>query len=182
MPRPGGDADKLGNYYEATWTVDAVIDVFLGKATSITVEAFGGESEGVEFHLETPDKKIQFHSVKRQKRGGDWSVVDLCRAHASPGRSILGDLFNKCRAYNNAQLRFVSATGVNQLRELIERAETPTTLDEFRKAISGAQNLQAAFADRMIPLCSGDEEFAFRSLQALEVVLTDLPKGAHSTC
>ena len=76
MPRPGGEADKLGNQYEAIWTVDAVLDVFLGKAISITVEAFGEESEGVEFHLETPDKKIQFHSVKRQKQGGDWSVAD----------------------------------------------------------------------------------------------------------
>lgn len=69
MPRPGGEADKLGNQYEAIWTVDAVLDVFLGKAMSITVEAFGEESEGVEFHLETLDKKIQFHSVKRQNTG-----------------------------------------------------------------------------------------------------------------
>jgi len=172
MPRPGGDADKLGNHYEMIWTVDAVLDIFLGKATSITVEAFGGESEGVEFHLETPDKTIQFHSVKRQKQGGDWSLTVLGKPNISTGRSILGDLFDKRRTYNNAQLRFVSATGANQLRELSERAETPTTLAEFRAAISGSRDLQDAFADRIVPLCSGDEEFAFRSLQVLEAVLT----------
>ena len=51
MPRPGGEADKIGNQYEGIWTVDCALDVFVGKAASITVEAFGEISEGVEFHL-----------------------------------------------------------------------------------------------------------------------------------
>jgi hypothetical protein len=31
MPRPGGEADKLGNQYEVIRAVDAIFDVFLGK-------------------------------------------------------------------------------------------------------------------------------------------------------
>ena len=54
MPRPGGDADKIGNQYESVWTTDVVIDVFLGRFLSITVEAIGDESEGVEFHRPRP--------------------------------------------------------------------------------------------------------------------------------
>lgn len=171
MPRAGGEADKLGNQYEAVWTVDQALSVFLGQAASMTVEAFGEASEGVEFHLEMPDKTLQFHSLKRQKQGGDWSVVDLCKSDASTGRSILGDLFNKRQTYNDAQLQFVSATGANQLRELSERAQTPTTLADFRTAIGSSALLQAAFSKRIIPLCGDDDEFAFRALKALEVIL-----------
>ena len=135
MPRSAGEADKLGNQYEAIWTVDAVLDVFLGKFKAITVEAFGDESKGVEFHLQAPSNTLQFHSVKRQKQGRDWSIADLCRKNATTGRSILGDLFEKRRTYPDAELRFVSGTGANELRELCERAETPTNVADFRRII-----------------------------------------------
>lgn len=158
MHRSGGEADKLGNQYEAVWTVDAVVDVFLGTFRAITVEAFGGESQGVEFHLVTLDNKLQFHSVKRQKQGGDWSVKELCRKNANAGRSILGDLFEKRRTYPDAELRFVSATGANELRELSERAEKPADITEFRKALS--PKLQSEFDQRIVPLCGDDEAFA----------------------
>src|SRR5262245_50220215 len=125
MPRAGGEADKLGNHFEAVWIVNAVLDVFLGKYQAITVEGLGEQSEGVEFHLDRLDGRLEFHSVKRQKQGGDWSVADLCRKDASTGRSILGDLFAKRATYSNAEIRFVSATGANKLRELAERAEAP---------------------------------------------------------
>jgi hypothetical protein len=36
MPRSGGESEQLGNQFEAVWTVDAVIDVFLGAFKSIT--------------------------------------------------------------------------------------------------------------------------------------------------
>ena len=171
MPRSGGEADKLGNQYEAIWTVDVVIDVFRGAFKSITVEAFGDESKGVEFHLETPNNTLQFHSVKRQKQGSDWSVADLCRQDASTERSILGDLFEKRRTYPGAEMRFVSATGANELRELSERAETPANVSEFRQALS--PELQIKFDQRIVPLCRGDEEFAFSALKSLEVI----PRG-----
>lgn len=114
MPRAAGDADKLGNHYEAIWTVDAILDVFFGKAHSITVESLGDGSEGVEFHLEGNETQVEFHSVKRQKQGGDWSIADLCRQDTKTGRSILADLFNKRRAYGNAKLKFISATITSQ--------------------------------------------------------------------
>ncbi len=169
MPRPGGEADKLGNQFEAVWTVDAAIDVFEGRFRSITVEAFGDESVGVEFHLEANDGVFQFHSVKRQKDGGDWSIADLCRKDKSTGRSILGDLFAKRTRWANAETRFVSATGANELRELVERASTPTTVAEFRGILSA--KLQTEFDSRLVLLCGGDPELAFAALKTLEVIL-----------
>ena len=44
MPRPGGEADKVGNHYEAVWTVSAVLDVFEGASEAITVEPVGDSS------------------------------------------------------------------------------------------------------------------------------------------
>lgn len=171
MPRLGGDSDKLGNHFESVWTVEAVIDVFVGAFKSITVEAFGDESRGVEFHLENLDNSLQFHSVKRQKQGGDWSIADLCRVQGTAGRSILGDLVDKLRKYSDAEIRFVSSSGANQLRELCERAGPPTTVKEFRKTLSGT--LLSKFEQRVLPLCDADETFAFRALKALEVI----PRG-----
>lgn len=171
MPRPAGESDKLGNHFEAVWTVDAVIDVFVGSFESITVEAFGDASRGVEFHLENLDKSLQFHSVKRQKQGSDWSIADLCRAGDAAGRSILGDLFDKLRQFADADIRFVSSTGANELRELSERADTPTTIEEFRRALSA--KLQREFNQRILSLCGGDEGFAFGALKALEAI----PRG-----
>ena len=86
MPRPGGEADKLGNHFEAVWTVNVVLDVFDGISSAITVEPPGDVSLGVEFYVEGADGSRQFHSVKRQKTGGDWCIADLC-AHNATGRS-----------------------------------------------------------------------------------------------
>ena len=92
MPRAGGEADKLGNQYESFWTVECLLEVFLGKRRSITVEAFGPESEGVELHMTGPGKSREFHSVKRQTQGArGWSINDLTRQAKRTSRSILGD-------------------------------------------------------------------------------------------
>ncbi len=188
MPRPGGEANKIGNQYEAIWTVDKVIDVFKGAFKAITVEPVGDISLGVEFYLETNDNKRQFHSVKRQTPGPGWSIAKLCREDKKPGRSILGDLFNKRHSYPNAETCFVSSTGANELRELSERAQSSNDLSEFRKRLSPKlrnefnqhpelQNeinplpkLLEKFNQKIVPICNGDEEFAFSALKSFEVI------------
>ncbi len=178
MPRAGGEADKLGNHYEAVWTANAVLDVFLGRHRAITVEALDDKSDGVEFHLDRPDGRLEIHSVKRQKQGGDWSLANLCKQDVATGRSILGDLFAKREKYNNVELRFVSATGANNLRELAERAEAPVNTTEFKNALSA--ELIADFGNRLVPLCKGNNDAALSALKSLEVILRshrDLIRG-----
>ena len=169
MPRPGGEADKLGNHYEAVWTVNAVLDVFEGASEAITVEPLGDSSLGVEFYVEGSDGSRQFHSVKRQKSGGDWSIVDLCRPHRDTGRSVLGDLFRKFTSDENVKTCFVSSTGANELRELSEQANKASNVGQFLRARSA--NLQAKFRDRIVPVCGNDESRAFTFLVNLEVIL-----------
>ena len=66
MPRPGGEADKLGNRYESLWTVDAALDLIDGEYQDLTVEAVGDEAAGVEFVRTTRAGVHEYHSIKRQ--------------------------------------------------------------------------------------------------------------------
>lgn len=169
MPRPGGEAAKLGNHYEAHWTVNAVLDVFVGEFTAITVEPLGDQSQGVEFYVESSDGLRQFHSVKRQKQGGDWSIADLCHADSASGRSILGDLFAKRASDSNLKTCFVSSTGANELRELSERARKESGLSQFRLALS--PELKSKFERKLVPICINDDSRAFSRLRSLDVIL-----------
>ena len=168
MPRPGGEADKLGNHYEAVWTVSAVLDVFEGVSEAITVEPLGDSSLGVEFYVDGSDGSRQFHSVKRQKSGGDWSIADLCRPDGETGRSVLGDLFRKSTSDERVKTYFVSSTGANELRELSERASTASNVTQFLRALS--PRLEAKLTDRIVPVCGDDESRAFTFLENLEVI------------
>jgi hypothetical protein len=168
MPRAGGEADKLGNHYEAIWTVNCALDVFENRYRSITVEALGSEAIGVEFHLIGNDGVIQFHSVKRQKTGGDWSITNLCKPDKRTNRSIIGDLFGKRTIWPNAQFRFVSATGANDLRELAERAVAATTSTGFLAGLP--PKLRPGF-DRLTSIFNKNQNETLVALKALEVIL-----------
>src|SRR6185312_8146420 len=95
MPRPGGEADKLGNFYEGIWTADSILDLLSGTALSLQVEPFSpSEALGIEFIKNLLTGAIEYHSAKRQKIGLAWSLADLTKRKLD-GRSILGDLFSK---------------------------------------------------------------------------------------
>src|SRR5262245_37058266 len=94
MPRAGGEADKLGNRYESTWTVHLILDILSGASTAITVEPFGQDAIGIELVQVLNDGTREYHSLKRQKAGSGWSLSELCKPSAA-GRSILGDLLSK---------------------------------------------------------------------------------------
>jgi len=180
MPKPGGASAKISDLYEALWTVEMALDVFEGRLYSITVEAFGEESRGVEFHTVANSGIRQFHSVKRQKVDGDWSIADLCFVkNKSTGRSTLGDLLEKQKRWPDCETCFVSATGANELRELTERAKPATTSSDFLAQLSNKE-LREKFAKNIVPLCGGDAEAALAALKTLQVRLRDHPGLADS--
>lgn len=164
----GGVWDKLGNSYEAVWTVDRMIDVFLRQYASITPEPLGDEAIGIEFVLKMQDGASEYHSVKRQTQKPDWSVALLCEASPKTGRSILGDLFDKLLVEPVAKLVFVSSTGANHLLQIAERAQLQATYRSLRDSLS--QTLQPQLTNRLYPLCGSDENRTLASLKALEVI------------
>lgn len=170
MPRSGGESDKISNHFEAVWSVDVLLDVHLGRFRAVTYEEIGEESIGVEFKLERGNGSLQYHSVKRQKTGGDWSLADLCRPSRKTGRSILADLFSKRLVSAATEVVFVSSTGANTLRELTERSRQYTTVSEFEDALTG-KPLRDGFKEKILPICGGSAESALKNLRSLEVIL-----------
>lgn len=169
MPRSGGDADKLGNQYESFWTVECVLEVFVGRKRSITVEAFGPESKGVEFHLVTPENNREFYSAKRQTQvARGWSIYELCKQDKKTSRSILGDLFQKVIDNQADKAVFVSASGANDLREVVDRARNATSFRELSEALS--KRLRGELQNRILPAVNNDQDLTFRCLKSIEVI------------
>lgn len=169
MPRPGGPAGKIGNSYEAIWTVHILIGVVERRINAVTIEPPGISPLGIEFIVENVDGSHQYHSVKRQKTGGDWSIAKLCHSAKSANRTILGDLFHSWTNDPRSTASFVSSTGSNELRELAERANSETDLSSFERNLS--PELRAKFHKYIVPVCKAGEAVAFSFLRSLEVVL-----------
>lgn len=127
-PRPGGESDKLGNRYEAIWTVRQVLDILRGNAESITVEELGPIGVGVEFTLRRQNS-VEAHQVKRQRSSSSqWTL----RALKSEG--VLDAA--KLHALASREFHFVSMTPAADLRILSERAHHSPDLQSFINDLS----------------------------------------------
>jgi hypothetical protein len=173
MPRAGGEAAKLGDHYEAIWTVDSLLDSLSGEAVLVQPEPFDEEeAEGIEFIKVLDNGETEYHSVKRQKVGESWSLNNLT-ATSTKGRSILGDLFSKLARNEKARSVFVSQTGANELLELCDRARRCKAISDWIKQLESATHLREGFETRVLPLCNKDREVAFDRLKRMRVVAFD---------
>ena len=164
MPRPGGEADKFGNRYESLWVVDAALDIIDGDYSDLVLEPVGDEAAGVEFFRTNPSGTREYHSIKRQQAGGNWTISRLAQ-RSNSGRSILGDLMKKILA--GADGVFSSGTSASELEELTGRAQASESIEEFEKRISGNGQFSGRFQDCIIPMCGGkkDAYFALRKIR-----------------
>jgi len=172
MPRPGGEADKLGNRYEGIWTVAKLLEVASGQSHAITVEPIGSEALGIEFVTQLSDGSREFHSAKRQRSTGEWSLSALADPRLSQGRSVLSDLCGKLSADPRAICCFVSSTGAKDLLELTERACRRATLADFEADLATSIKLRNAFERYLIPISTAWAS-AFEQLRRIRVVIID---------
>ncbi|GAA3312054.1 hypothetical protein [Arthrobacter ramosus] len=123
-PRPGGEADKIGNRYEGAWTVARMLDVLAGRGESVRVEPIGELGSGVEFIFKRSDGTVEAHQVKRQVGvANEWSygqlnsrgVWDKARLHAEAGRDY----------------HFVSMTPFRPLQELTDQIRNSSDYSSF---------------------------------------------------
>ena len=84
MPRAGGEAEKLGNRYEGIWTVGQLLELTRGQRECITVEPFGSDALGIEFVAKLANGCKEFHSAKRQRAQGEWSLAVLAPMIQAP--------------------------------------------------------------------------------------------------
>ena len=174
MPRPGGEADKLGNRYEGLWAVDAALDLIEGDYASLEIEAVGDESAGIEFRLANISGSFEHHSIKRRQYGGNWTLSRLTQ-EGTTTRSILGDLIAKTRAGDYGV--FSSGTSASELEELIENARASKSFEEFRQRIDRSERLSGQFHKYLVPIC-GDEPAAYTALRLLCVRTKNEPELA----
>ena len=166
MPRPGGEADKLGNRYEGLWVVDAALDLIYGEYVDLVVEAIGDEAAGVEFFRTAPSGTLEYHSIKRQQADGNWTISRLTQGKQPSGRSILGDLVQKVR--EGAVGVFSSGTSAADLEKLLANARPSQSHEEFQARIEGNARLSGDFFKYIVPMC-GDPEAAYLVLRHLRV-------------
>ncbi|MEW2538675.1 hypothetical protein [Micromonospora chalcea] len=153
-PRPGGEADKLGNHYEGAWIVSQLLEVVAGRAETITVEPLGELGKGTEFALRRAGV-VEVHQLKRQRRDSNyWTLADLraegvleaARLHVSAGR----------------QFHFVSTIPAQELRDLAERAQHSPDVQTFTDTLASKANQSFTY---LVPKVYESAEVAWRTLR-----------------
>lgn len=124
MPKPGGEASKLGNHYEALWTVRVLLELLLTDYTSVTLEPYKEEGVGIEFKAIHRSGRIEYHQVKRQ-RSQRYSIKSLL------SEGILDHFRNHLVRDQNNICVFVSLDPPADLRELCECAQRTAHYNDF---------------------------------------------------
>jgi hypothetical protein len=122
MPLPGGPSDKAGNRYERLWAALVLTEVLHGQCERVRFEVPGPAGGGFEFRA-TRGKVVEWHQVKRQRAGGEWTVAALA------AEKVLGPWWAKLR--DGQRCVFVSGTGARELKELSERVGQAASWPEF---------------------------------------------------
>jgi ATPase family protein associated with various cellular activities (AAA) len=126
---PGGISGKLGNRFEAKWTVQKLIEVFFGDAESIRFESINPKDHGVEFCL-ARHSKIEWHQTKKWETNGNWTVNRLER------EGVLQTIIGKLSSSDNHWFFFVSEAPARGLHELPGKAEISQNWQEFDNGLS----------------------------------------------
>ena len=164
MPLPGGPADKLGNRYEAWWTINQLIRIIKGEADGLRIEdpAF----PKAEFVLSI-ENRHEFHQAKRSHPSGKWSLSAL------ENENLLQAIFGYLSQDSNARFVFVSGSDVPELRELIERATRAKNLEEFESRFLDTKNHRMAFDKLKESWDNAGTAVVYDILQCIEVRTID---------
>ncbi|ASE10951.1 hypothetical protein [Kocuria rhizophila] len=123
-PRPGGEADKLGNRYEAAWAIQHALFCIIHEDHSLTIEDVDAEvGKASEFTYQS-NRSTEVHQLKRQNgNSNSWTVkslADLRIFEAAVGHVAAGRDFH-----------FVSLVPCRPLQELADRARRSSDLAQF---------------------------------------------------
>lgn len=72
----GGGAAKVGEQYEALWTLYSMLDLLAGTARAMRLEPPGSAGHGFEFFLRRPHGE-EWHQVKHRSGRGKWTLAEL---------------------------------------------------------------------------------------------------------
>ena len=164
-PRQGGEADKLGNKYEAAWAIRHALYCIADDRHSLTLEDVDVEvGKGSEFTFAS-DKSTEVHQLKRQngnsnswtvKSLSDLKVFEAAAAHVAKGRDF----------------HFVSLVPSRPLQELAERARKSTNLTSFTQSWLTSE-LRSVFDQLSAADILGSPQKAWDTLQGMSFSVQD---------
>lgn len=166
MPLPGGPSDKLGNRYEAWWTVSQLLRIIDGQAESIRIEE--PMTDKAEFEIKANSQQ-ELHQAKRSNPTGKWSLSTLGNAQ----NKVLQAVFAQLIGNPNSRFVFTSGSDAPELRDLTESARDAIDLEEFITIFTNAASQRSAF-EKLKSFWKGtDTETAYEILQRIEVRTID---------
>jgi hypothetical protein len=158
-PRPGGEADKLGNRYEAAWTIHHALFCLGDPRYALIVEDVDPElNNGSEFTFHS-GARVEVHQLKRSTGSGNsWSlsalatqgVLAAAAAHVAAGRDY----------------HFVSSVPCGDLQELADRARKSTDADDFAQRWLN-KRLRSTFDELTAKEYFGSAEIAWSTLRGM---------------
>lgn len=164
-PRPGGEADKLGNRYEAAWAIRHALYCLTDDAYSLTLEDIDSElGQGSEFTYQG-GTSIEVHQLKRQNgNSNNWTVkslADLRVFDAAAGHVAAGRHFH-----------FVSLVPCRPLQELSNRARQSSDLASFTQDWL-TKDLRAVFDELCAERTLGNPRRAWETLRGMWFSIQD---------
>lgn len=158
-PRPGGEADKLGNKYEGAWAIRHALYCIFDPARSLTAEDIHENlGLGSEFTY-VDDGLTQVHQLKRQHGNNNyWSISALV------GRGIFEAAAKHVAA--GRQYHFVSLIPCGTLKELAERARKSADLTAFTQFWLTSE-LRTAFDELSATELLGSAHAAWATLRGM---------------
>lgn len=128
----GGIADKLGNDYEAHWTLIEALRVLRGHADEIRIEPFNEDSKGFEFRINDQDS-VEWHQCKRRRSSGTWTVGTLI------SEEVVANFLRKL-GVPNAKCVFVSSDPAPTFKSLTDKARLVETVADFTASLNADEH------------------------------------------
>ena len=162
MTLPGGAANKLGNRYEAYWTVRQLLQVLAGEAREIRIEPPGVDK--MEFWLAVDDTR-EFHQAKRRHPQGAWTLARL------RGDGLLEAVFQRLQGGADTFV-FVSRSDAPELSDLSEAARGASSQQEFEREFLKADSRRRPFG-QLLEIWGCDSAPARELLRRIKVRTID---------
>jgi hypothetical protein len=129
----GGVADKIGNGYEALWTVQHALDVLRGYSDELRFEPFNEGASGFEFRVNSASK-VTWHQCKFRRATGNWTM------RALQDEGVFDDFARKL-AGPDAECVFVSGDVAADFKALTGKARLAQDVDAFGDILNNAEGI-----------------------------------------
>jgi hypothetical protein len=165
-PRAGGEADKIGNRYEAAWAIWHALRCLRESRTALTVEEFDPDlGKGSEFTF-VSEAGTEVHQVKRQiGSANEWTIKAL---HAKGIWAAAKDHVAAGRIYY-----FISLIACGVLKDLADRGRRAPDLASFTQHGLSNRDLIAAFTELSAPEILGSPDVAWKTLAGMRFEVVD---------